>query len=78
VFFVPQRRWSLSLVPPLVLDFRGRPYMRGGDGRSGPGWPHHWVSQPGPGPCHLVVWAPGCSPCSLLLATFVIRWFINF
>jgi hypothetical protein len=69
VFSAPQRRRSLSLIPPLVLGFRGRPYMRVGDGRRG----HtHWVARLGPGPRHLVVWAPGCSPRSLLLATFVI------
>jgi hypothetical protein len=27
--------------PPPILGFWGRPYMRGGTGRSGPGWPHH-------------------------------------
>jgi hypothetical protein len=31
--------------PPFVLGFRGRQYTREGDGRSGPGWPHHWVAR---------------------------------
>jgi hypothetical protein len=71
VFSAPQRWQCLSLIPS-GLGFRGRQYTRGGDGRSGPGWPHHRVAQPGPGPRHQVVWAPGCSPRSLLLAAFVI------
>jgi hypothetical protein len=57
--------------PPLVLGFWGRQYTRGGTGRSGPGWPHHWVVWPGASLRHLVVWAPSCSPRSLLLATFI-------
>jgi hypothetical protein len=44
--------------PPLVLGFWGRQYTRGGDGRSGPGWPHPRVARPGAGPRHPVVWAP--------------------
>jgi hypothetical protein len=72
VFSTPPRRRSLSLIPPIILGFWGQPYTREGDGRSGPGWPHHWVARPGPGLRHLVLWAPGCSPRSLLLATFVI------
>jgi hypothetical protein len=60
-----------SISDPPVLGFRGQQYMREGAGRSGPGWPHHWVAWPGAGPRHLVVWAPGYSPRSLLLATFI-------
>jgi hypothetical protein len=70
VFSALQRRWCLSLIP-LDLGFRGRQYMRGGDGRSGPGWPHPRVARPGVDPCHLVVWGPCCFFCSLLLATSV-------
>jgi hypothetical protein len=35
---------SISDPPPLNLGFWGRPYTRGGDGSSGPGWPHHRVA----------------------------------
>jgi hypothetical protein len=56
---------------PLDLGFQGRQYTWGGDGRSGPGWPHHRAAWPGVGPCHLVVWPTCCSPRFLLLATFV-------
>jgi hypothetical protein len=56
---------------PFDLGFRGRQYTLGGDGRSGPGWPHHSAARPGVGPRHLVVWPPRCSSRFLLLATFV-------
>jgi hypothetical protein len=60
--FLPAGELSLSLGvfrpteavesisdPPSDLGFRGRQYTRGGDSRSGPGWPHHWVARPGAG-----------------------------
>jgi hypothetical protein len=78
MFFAPQRWRSLSLIPPLGLRFSGRRYTRGGAGRGGPGWPHHWVARPRSSPLHLVVWAPGGSPRPLLLATSFFRWNINF
>jgi hypothetical protein len=71
VFSAPQRRRSLSLIPPPDLGFWGRPNTRESDGRSGPGWPHPRAARPGAGLHHLVVWAPCCSFRSLLLATFV-------
>jgi hypothetical protein len=51
-FYLPESFLSLcvfrpteaaeSISDPLsVLGFWGRPYTREGDGRSGPGWPHH-------------------------------------
>jgi hypothetical protein len=40
----PQRRWSLSAIPP-GLRFSKRRYTRGGASRGGPGQPHHqWHS----------------------------------
>jgi hypothetical protein len=64
----------VSISDPLIdLGFRGRQYTRGGDSRSGPGWPHPRVARPGVDPCHLVVWAPYCSFRPLLLATFIFR-----
>jgi hypothetical protein len=71
VFSAPQKRRCLSLIPPLDLGFLGRQYTRGGDGSSGPGWPHHRAAHPGVGPRHLVVSPPCCSSRLLLLATFV-------
>jgi hypothetical protein len=71
VFSAPQRRRCLSLMPPLDLGFRGRPYTREGDVWSGPGWPHPRAARPGVGPRHLVVWPPYCSSRLLLLANIV-------
>jgi hypothetical protein len=61
---------SISDAPP-HLGFPGRPYTRGGDGSSGPEWPHHRAARPGVGPRPLVVSPPCCSSRLLLLATFV-------
>jgi hypothetical protein len=68
-----------SICDPLPsLRFSGRQYTRGGDGRGGPGWPHHQVGRPRAGPRHQVVWAPGGSLLPLLLATFVFQQNMNF
>jgi hypothetical protein len=40
IFHPAEAEESISDLPP-VLGFQGRPYMRVGAGRSGPGWPHH-------------------------------------
>jgi hypothetical protein len=58
VFSAPQRQRCLSLMLPPDLGFRGQQYTRGGDGKSGPGWPHPRAARPGLGPHHLVVWPP--------------------
>jgi hypothetical protein len=59
-----------SICDPLSrLRFSGRRYTRRGDGRGGPGWPHHQAAWPRAGPRHQVMWAPGGSPRPLLLAT---------
>jgi hypothetical protein len=77
--FSASHRWRcLSLIPPFDLGFRGWQYTRGGDGSSGPGWPHHRAMRPGVGPRHLVVSLPYCSSRLLLLATFVFWYFMNF
>jgi hypothetical protein len=57
--------------PPPSLRFSGRQYTQRGDGRSGPGRPHHQAARPRVGSRHQVVWAPGVSHCPLLLATSV-------
>jgi hypothetical protein len=77
VFSTPQRRRCLSLSP-LYLGFQGRQYTRGGDGSSGPWWPHHRPARPRVGPCPLVVSPPCGSSRLLLLATFVFWYYMNF
>jgi hypothetical protein len=52
--------------------------MRGGDGSSGLGWPHHRAARPGVGPRLLVVSPPYCSSRLLLLATFVFWYYMNY
>jgi hypothetical protein len=71
VFSAPQRRQCLSLMPLLDLGFRGRQCTQGGDGSSGPGWPHYRAARPGVDPRHLVVSPSCCSSRLLLLATFI-------
>jgi hypothetical protein len=71
MFSAPKRRRCLSLSPPFDLGFRGRWNTRRGDGRSGPGWPHHKPVRPGVGPHPLVVSPPYCSSRLLLLASSV-------
>jgi hypothetical protein len=57
--------------PPPSLRLSGRRYMRRGNGRSGPGRPHHQAARSRVGPRHQVVWAPSVSPRPLLLATSI-------
>jgi hypothetical protein len=64
-----------SICDPLPsLRFSGRRYMRRGDGRGGPGRPHHQAARPRAGPRHQVVWAPGGSLRPLLLANILSIW----
>jgi hypothetical protein len=57
----------------LHLGFRGRRYMRRGDGRSGLGWPHHRLAWPGVGPRPLVV-SPPCGSSRFLLSASSVFW----
>jgi hypothetical protein len=68
---------SISDGPP-DLGFRGRWYTRGGNGSSGPGWPHHRPARLGVDPRPLWVSPPCCSSRLLLLATFVFWYYKNF
>jgi hypothetical protein len=63
---------------PLDLGFPVRRYTWGGDGSSGPGWPHHKAARLGVGPRPLVVSPPCCSSRLLLLSTFVFWYYMNF
>jgi hypothetical protein len=76
VFSTPQRWRCLSLMSPLTC-FQGWQYTQGGDGSSGPGWPHHRAAWPGVGLRHQVVSPPCCSFLLLLLATFVFWYYMN-
>jgi hypothetical protein len=55
--FCPAEAAESIFDPPLGLRFSRRRYTRGGNGRGGPGRPHHQVARPRAGPRHQVVWA---------------------
>jgi hypothetical protein len=59
--------------PPFDLGFRGWWNTRRGDGRSGPGWPHHRPVRPGVGPRPLMV-SPPCGSSRLLLLVSSVFW----
>jgi hypothetical protein len=66
--------------PPLGLGFQGWQYTRGGNGRSGLGWPRPRAARPGVDPRHLVVWptaAPLASSFWLLSSSGNI-WFFGY
>jgi hypothetical protein len=70
---LPHRGGSVYLWAPLHLGFRERWYTRRGNGKSGPGWPHHRPAWSGVGSRLLWV-SPPCGSSRLLLLASWVFW----